>query len=149
MRGFRISVWVALLGTSLGVRASEARIIDFSVDMDCSQVNAGIGSCSAGGTGTGTGTVSYESDTRLLSWNVSWSGLSGTFFSAHFHGPATLAQEALVQQNMFNCCGGAGSIDSATLTPEQASQLLLGLWYVNVHTTIFLPGEIRGQVACA
>lgn len=114
--------------------------------MDCSQTNAGLGSCDAGGTGTGTGTISYDSDTRLLSWDVSWSGLSGDLVAAHFHGPATTSQEALVQLNMFACCGGTGSMDTATLSPEQASQLLLELWYVNVHTTTFQQGEIRGQV---
>jgi hypothetical protein len=34
----------------------------------------------------------------------------------------------------------------ATLTPEQATQLLGGQWYVNIHTEANPGGEIRGQV---
>lgn len=141
-----LGVLAGVLASLLTAGAAEARIIDFSVDMDCAQSSAGTGTCAAGATGTGTGTVSYDSDSHLLSWNVSWSGLSGDFFAAHFHGPATPNQDALVQQNMNGCCGGTGSIDSATLTPGQASDLLLERWYVNVHTTTFLSGEIRGHV---
>jgi hypothetical protein len=35
---------------------------------------------------------------------------------------------------------------SATLTDAQATDLLAGRWYVNVHTKANKGGEIRGQV---
>ena len=35
---------------------------------------------------------------------------------------------------------------SATVSPEQVQQLMDGLWYVNVHTELNGPGEIRGQL---
>ena len=35
---------------------------------------------------------------------------------------------------------------SATLTEAQATDLLAGKWYVNVHTEANKGGEIRGQV---
>jgi hypothetical protein len=38
------------------------------------------------------------------------------------------------------------AIGSATLTETQESQLLSELWYINVHSTNFPGGEIRGQV---
>jgi hypothetical protein len=34
----------------------------------------------------------------------------------------------------------------ATLTPEQAQQLMAGEWYINVHTRANPNGEIRGQI---
>ena len=34
----------------------------------------------------------------------------------------------------------------ATLTPEQAQQMMAGEWYINVHTQANPGGEIRGQV---
>jgi len=34
----------------------------------------------------------------------------------------------------------------ATINGTQASNLLAGLWYINVHTSVFNGGEIRGQV---
>jgi hypothetical protein len=42
----------------------------------------------------------------------------------------------------------SGSFDYATtLTAMQASQLIDGLWYVNVHTVAFPGGELRAQLA--
>jgi hypothetical protein len=35
---------------------------------------------------------------------------------------------------------------SATITDTQESQLLAGLWYMNIHTATSAGGEIRGQV---
>ena len=41
---------------------------------------------------------------------------------------------------------GSPKSGSATLEPEQVSQLLAGLWYINIHSTHSPGGEIRGQV---
>ena len=41
------------------------------------------------------------------------------------------------------------SIGNTILTDAQEADLLAGLWYVNVHSTTFGPGEIRGQVLAA
>jgi hypothetical protein len=35
---------------------------------------------------------------------------------------------------------------TATITDAQETDLLAGLWYVNIHTTTSGGGEIRGQV---
>ncbi|MDB5871314.1 MAG: hypothetical protein JWQ07_756, partial [Ramlibacter sp.] len=32
------------------------------------------------------------------------------------------------------------------VTPAQAADLMAGLWYVNIHSTQFPGGEIRGQL---
>ncbi len=42
---------------------------------------------------------------------------------------------------------GSPSIGSAVITASQVTDLLAGLWYINVHTGLNLPGEIRGQVS--
>jgi hypothetical protein len=34
----------------------------------------------------------------------------------------------------------------ATLTPQQANDLLAGLWYVSVATAAYPSGEVRGQL---
>ena len=114
-------------------------VFNLSASMDCAQA----GTCGAGGTGTGTATISLDDQTNLLSWNVSWSGLSGADFLAHFHGPALPGQPAGVQVGI-----GVPSpqIGSATISAIQAADLLAGLWYGNIHSTTFNGGEIRGQV---
>ena len=122
---------------------AHAVIIPLSASMDCAQANAGLGTCGAGGTGTGTASITLDTATNLLSWNVSWSGLSGADFLAHFHGPALPSQNAGVQVGI-----GIPSprIGNAVLGAGQVNDLLAGLWYLNIHSTTFNGGEIRGQV---
>ena len=94
--------------------------------------------------GSGTGDVTYDDVTKLLEWNVTFSDLIGDFSAAHFHGPADYGVPAGVQVGM----PGAGSplIGSATITQVQEDDLLAGLWYVNIHSSVYPGGEIRGQV---
>ena len=65
----------------------------------------------------------------------------------HFHGPASAGANAGVQLN-FGAISGTSSpsIGSSTISAGQASDLLAGLWYINIHTTAVAGGEIRGQV---
>ena len=95
--------------------------------------------------GTGTVESSFNKDTYLLRWTVTYSGLSGPATGGHFHGPATPGQNAPV---MVPFTGSLASpiIGEKILTPAQASDLLAGKLYVNLHTAANPGGEIRGQV---
>ncbi len=87
----------------------------------------------------------YDASSRLLRWKASWSGLSGAITSIQFHGPADMGQNgppAMVWPGPF----GARYEGRATLTPQQATDLLDGLWYVNVYTGNYPQGEMRGQL---
>jgi hypothetical protein len=128
----------------LAAAPASAILVDLEASMDCAQANAGVGTCGAGGSGTGTATITLDTDTNLLSWSVSWSGLSGAATLQHFHGPALPNQNAGVQVGI-----GVDSnpvVGAAVITDQQESDLLNELWYVNLHTTNFAGGEIRGQV---
>lgn len=95
--------------------------------------------------GKGKADVTFDTATKQLSWNVTFSGLSGPATGAHFHGPAEPGKSAGVAVPI----GGAiksPAKGSATLTEAQAEQLTSGRWYVNVHTAANKGGEIRGQV---
>lgn len=97
---------------------------------------------------TGTADLTYDPATRLLTWNLTYSGLSGPATMAHFHGPAAqgkngppavwLSEKGATVSNPIK--------GQATLTPEQAQQMTAGEWYINVHTQANPNGEIRGQV---
>lgn len=95
--------------------------------------------------GTGMADINYDAATKKLSWKVTYSGLSGPATAAHFHGPAETGKNAGV---MVPIPGIANSPveGSATLTDAQASDLLAGKLYVNIHTAANPGGEIRGQV---
>jgi|SRR6516165_12218554 hypothetical protein len=93
--------------------------------------------------GTGTVTATYDTAGKKLSWKGSYSGLSGPATAAHFHSAETGKNGAVAVPIVPNTSPFEGS---ATLTDAQASDLLAGKWYVNVHTEANKGGEIRGQV---
>jgi len=98
------------------------------------------------GAGHGKLTATYDTDTMLFTYHVDYSELSGPAVAAHFHGPATETTNAKPQV-FIKTTPIASPIDgTATLTPEQAKDLLDEKWYFNVHTAANPGGEIRGQV---
>jgi hypothetical protein len=82
---------------------------------------------------------------NVLTWSITYSGLSGPVTGAHFHGPATSATNAVVVLPI-SAPLASPILGSATLTAEQAAELTAGKWYVNLHTAANPDGEIRGQV---
>jgi hypothetical protein len=96
--------------------------------------------------GTGTATGTYDATSNTLTYNVSWSNLSGNATVAHFHGPAAIGTNASVIVPFTFTAGATSASGTATLTDAQETDLLNGLWYANVHTQAHGGGEIRGQV---
>jgi len=95
--------------------------------------------------GSGTLTATYDTGSKSLNYTANYSGLSGDATAAHFHGPAAAGQNAGVAVPVT---GSAASPikGSATLTDAQATDLMAGRWYFNIHTAANKGGEIRGQV---
>jgi CHRD domain-containing protein len=94
--------------------------------------------------GSGSVTATFDSDSKKLSWKGTVSGLTGPATAAHFH-----AGESGKNGGVVVPIAGAdkGAFEgSATLTDAQATELMAGKWYVNVHTAANKGGEIRGQV---
>jgi len=94
--------------------------------------------------GTGSVSATYDTASKKLSWKGNVSGLSGPATAAHFHSGEVGKNGGVVVP-----IAGAdkGSFEgSATLTDEQAAELMAGKWYVNVHTATNKGGEVRGQV---
>ena len=94
--------------------------------------------------GRGTLEGMYNKETRLLAYTVTYTGLSGPATAAHFHGPASVGQNAGIVLPIANPADPIKG--EATLTEAQAADLLAGRWYVNVHTRAHPGGEVRGQV---
>ena len=94
--------------------------------------------------GTGSADLTYDANTKLLKWKVTYSGLSGPATAAHIHGPADKGQNAPIVIGFEN---PASPIEgSKTLTDAQAADLQAGKLYINVHTAENKGGEIRGQI---
>jgi hypothetical protein len=94
---------------------------------------------------TGTATATLDTATRKLTWDVTYSGLSGPAMAAHIHGPAEPGKNAGVVVPL------TGSLQSPIqgsriLTPAQVANLEAGKYYVNVHTGANKGGAIRGPL---
>ena len=99
------------------------------------------------GTGTLTGTL--NTDTNDFKYQVNFSGLTGPAVAAHFHGPAAEGANAKPQVPVKGSPVTSPIEGEATLTAEQAKDLMDGKWYFNLHTKANPGGEIRGQVVKA
>jgi hypothetical protein len=93
---------------------------------------------------TGTVTATYDTASKKLSWQGSYSGLSGPATAGHFHGPADPGKNAGVAVPIT--ATSSPFQGTADLTDAQAADLMAGKWYVNVHTEAHKGGEIRGQL---
>jgi hypothetical protein len=95
---------------------------------------------------TGLLEANLAADSSVLTWKLSYAGLTSPPTAAHFHGPAAAGQNAGV---VVPISGPLTSpiTGSATLSPSQVADLRAGKWYVNVHTAANPGGEIRGQVS--
>ncbi len=95
-------------------------------------------------TATGTFNGTYNEDTNILTYTITFSGLTPT--AMHFH------------KGAIGVSGGVevpiGSMpytspvtgQTPALTAAQETDLMAGLWYVNVHSSQFPGGEIRAQL---
>ncbi len=92
----------------------------------------------------------FDTDTNILQWTVTYSGLATAPIGAHFHGPVsylglTPEENAPIQVatpgNLASPFHGEAKIDDA-----QAHDLKDGRWYFNLHSKQYPGGEIRGPV---
>jgi hypothetical protein len=100
-------------------------------------------------TGSGSGTVTLDPATNKITWNVSFSGLTGPATAVHIHGPAPVGKNAgvLIWLSTKGQTATSPLSGSGDFTPAQAQDLINGDCYINVHTAANPGGEIRGQLA--
>jgi hypothetical protein len=98
-------------------------------------------------TATGYGRVFVNTDTMTYTFTVVFNGLAGTQNNAHIHAPAAIGANAAVTINFGIVGGTSGTISgSGSITATQLNQLRAHQGYINVHSTAFPGGEIRGQL---
>ena len=140
MRSRVRDICALLAALAIAPATAGAIIIPLSATIDGAQANAGAGT---GSPGTGSATLNFDTATSTLSWNIVFGGLIGTENNAHFHGPAPAGVNANVQVGLPL---GSPKIGNAILAASQEADLLAGLWYINIHSSVEPGGEIRGQV---
>ncbi len=93
---------------------------------------------------SGTAEATLDTSSKLLTYTITYKDLTGPALGAHFHGPVEAGKNAgivLPFKTVQSPIQG-----SATLTDEQAADLLAGKWYANIHTAANPGGELRGQM---
>ncbi len=99
-------------------------------------------------TGSGTLVGTYNKTTKALSYTLTWTLTNSAIATlAHFHGPVAATSTAGVRVTIFSAQNTTGSITgTATLDATMETELLAGLWYCNLHSTLNAGGALRGQM---
>jgi hypothetical protein len=139
-----VALGIALVTTVGASARPQANTIQLRTLMNAAQeVPAPTGDVS-GARGTFTATVNKSDSGASISWELTFSGLTGNAVAAHIHQAATGSPGPVV----LALCGPCQSPLTGTgnLTEAALSAIEEGNAYVNVHTPTNGPGEIRGQL---
>ncbi len=96
---------------------------------------------------TGAAKVILDMNILQVSWDVTFTGLLGTFTAAHFH-HAPPGVNGPVFINMPLTAPGH-LMGTSPISAAMAAEMIAGNTYINIHSTVFPGGEIRGQVVPA
>ena len=90
-------------------------------------------------------TASYSPSRRMLHWSLDYRGLSGPITWAEFRGPDIEGTDSSIVPINLPLEGNPHP-GEATLTDQQAADLVAGRWYVMIKTAQHPEGEIRGRL---
>lgn len=93
--------------------------------------------------GVGTGVFVLDTVNNTLSYNITFSGLTSNETGAHIHGPVDSMTNTGI---LFPLASGSPKIGVWNYSQDQENDILAGNMYVNIHSTNYPNGEIRGQI---
>ena len=113
---------------------------------------------------TGTAKIQIVPALDRVCFRLEWSGIDGTVWGAHIHGPATtlearpvrvgflMLDPAVPATHLAGTDSLAGCVEAAPVS-EGSSETWAdriaadpSMFYVNVHSTVYGPGAIRAQL---
>jgi hypothetical protein len=136
---------LALLGTVLGAAivvpgtASAANPRMFLAVLNAAQETPPVAS-----TAIGNALLTFDNATSMLCFSIGFQGVTSAELFSHIHGPALPGAPAPVI--FFLPTGNPKSGCVGPLTKQQKADLNRNLLYINIHSTDFSAGEIRGQI---
>ncbi len=99
---------------------------------------------------SGTAFITLNQGQGEVCFDLSWAGIDGTVTAAHIHvGPAGVEGPVVVP--LF--AGAFAGTDSASGCVSASEELIKAIrqdpenYYVNIHSTVFPAGAVRGQLA--
>ena len=97
-------------------------------------------------TATGTAVVTVDAAGNLVVTGT-FAGLTSTATNAHIHGPASVNEPAGVLVQLVFTAATSGSISfTGQVSAAIRANIISGMTYINVHSSNFTAGEIRGQI---
>ena len=97
----------------------------------------------------GNALLTFDKETSVLCYAISYSELEGVETVAHFHGAASAGKNASPLFDISPHPSHVGSPKTGCVGPLQRQErdaLRKGLFYINIHSDQYPAGEIRGQV---
>ncbi|HOX27056.1 MAG TPA: CHRD domain-containing protein [Candidatus Krumholzibacteria bacterium] len=122
----------------LPTAAESAQIVQYPVLLSGNQEVPAVTSAAFGG-----GKIVIDTAANTLSYEIVFGALSAGETAAHIHGPADPGQNAGVAVALP---AGNPKIGVWNYQEAQEADILAGRMYVNVHSSTFPGGEIRGQI---
>jgi hypothetical protein len=96
---------------------------------------------------TGTVKVVLNKTNGNVTVTGTFSGLSSPATAAHIHGPAAVGAPGAIIVPLTVTSSQSGTVTgSGTMDTTHMSDMLGGMTYVNIHSTMFPDGEIRAQI---
>lgn len=135
------AIAAGLTGTAM------AKVVTWSAKLDQAQEGK-VKYPVAAAAGTATGTL--DTKTHKLSWDLSYTGLSGHPTGIHFYGPASAGKVGHALVNIGKDSGlRTPTKGSVKLSAKAMKEFEKGLWYISIQTAKNPHGEIRGQAMAA
>lgn len=124
------------------VKVKDANETFLTARIDAAQTVTATNPTSTGSAATGTFAGTYNSSTKMLMYTVFYTGLTPTAGHIHTGAPGVGGGVEITFSNVAT----SPITGMATLTDAQATNLLANGLYINLHSTAFGNGEIRGNI---
>jgi hypothetical protein len=148
----RYGTWSAAALISLGVVAWPERATADDVFFAVLNSQQEIQSPKPTSNAFGNALMTFTNSDSMLCYSISYSTLVGSETAAHFHAPASVGENADVLLDISPPPDGPSPLGSpktgcvGPLSNRERNDLRRGLFYINIHSSSFTSGEIRGQV---
>ncbi|NKB43732.1 MAG: CHRD domain-containing protein [Alphaproteobacteria bacterium] len=96
--------------------------------------------------GIGHAEFILDRPSQRLDWTITYSKLTSGAVAAHIHGPQTPGGNAGVLFDLAPDGMASPVLGSVILNDGELEYLLTGRLYVNIHSTRYPAGELRGQI---